>query len=245
MLKRSVKRLFHTFGYDITPARPPLPPDFTPAHAELWRTVSPFTMTSPSAVYVLADAVRHVVANEVPGAFVECGVWRGGSMMAIARTLMELGRADAELYLFDTFEGMVEPTELDVSRTGQTASEYQRRAGQDWATASLEQVQAAMRGVGYDASKVHFIKGRVEETIPTNAPDQIALLRLDTDWYESTKHELLHLYPRLQRGGVLIIDDYGYWQGCGRATDEFFTDNPPRPLLVRIDSDGRRVAIKP
>jgi O-methyltransferase len=95
---------------------------------------------------------------------------------------------------------MVEPSESDVSRNGVTAEEYERTVGHDWATASLEQVQAALRLVPYPASKIHFVKGRVEDTIPESAPDHIELLRLDTDWYESTKHELVHLYPRLARG---------------------------------------------
>jgi O-methyltransferase len=247
-LKAPIKRAFRALGYELHrwSPRPPtdVPPDFTDAEIELWRSVSPYTMTSPAAVYVLADAVRYVVANAIQGAFVECGVWRGGSMMVVARTLVDLGQTDADLYLFDTFEGMVEPSESDVSRSGVTAEEYERMVGPDWATASLEQAQAALRLVAYPASKIHFVKGRVEDTIPEGAPDHIALLRLDTDWYESTKHELVHLYPRLAPGGVLIIDDYAYWRGAGTATDEFFRELSVPPFLIRIDSDGRRVAIK-
>jgi O-methyltransferase len=248
-LRAPVKRMFRALGYEVhrLSSRSPtadLPADFTNAEIDLWRTVSPFTMTSPAAVYVLADAVRYLVANAIQGAFVECGVWRGGSMMVVAQTLIERGRTDADLYLFDTFEGMVEPTQVDVSRTGETAEEFERVAGKDWATASLEQVQTALRLVPYAASKIHFVKGRVEDTIPKRAPDHIALLRLDTDWYESTKHELFHLYPRLAPGGVLIIDDYAYWRGARTATDEFFRELGVHPFLVRIDSDGRRVAIK-
>jgi len=90
---------------------------------------------------------------------------------------------------------------------------------------------------------MHFIKGRVEETIPNAAPEQIALLRLDTDWYESTRHELIHLFPRLTHGGVLIIDDYGYWQGARKAVDEYIEENKLSILLARIDSTARMAVV--
>jgi O-methyltransferase len=114
-----------------------------------------------------------------------------------------------------------------------------------WARAPLDEVRDVMYALPYPQAQIHFVKGKVEETIPDQAPAQIALLRLDTDWYESTRHELVHLYPRLAPGGVLILDDYGWWRGAGRATDEYFQENGPAPLLVRIDHEGRRVAVKP
>jgi hypothetical protein len=206
-------------------------------------------MTSPEAVYVLAEAVRYIVSTDVPGAIVECGVWKGGSMMAVAKTLLDLGQNDIDLYLFDTFEGMTKPTEKDVHWTGQAADALLAREPNSqesilWAQASLDEVRDAMDRVCYPASKIHYAKGSVEDTIPDQAPDQIALLRLDTDWYESTKHELVQLYPRLAPGGVLILDDYGWWRGAGEATDEYFRENGPAPLLVRIDDGGVRVAVK-
>ena len=97
--------------------------------------------------------------------------------------------------------------------------------------------------IGYNTEKLHFIKGKVENTLPEYAPKQISLLRLDTDWYESTKHELTHLFPRLVSGGVLILDDYGYWAGAKKAVDEYFSQNKTQILLNRIDQTGR-IAIK-
>jgi hypothetical protein len=114
-----------------------------------------------------------------------------------------------------------------------------------WARASLADVQETMRKVPYPQERLHFVEGKVEETVPDHAPSEIALLRLDTDWYESTKHELIHLYPRLASGGILVIDDYGWWRGAGEATDEYFASHGPRPFLVRIDDEGRRFAVKP
>ena len=92
--------------------------------------------------------------------------------------------------------------------------------------------------------RVHLIKGMVEQTIPHDAPDQIALLRLDTDWYESTAHELKHLYPRLANRGIMIIDDYGHWQGARMAVDEFIQAQDFKPFLHRIDYTGRLI-VKP
>jgi predicted O-methyltransferase YrrM len=103
----------------------------------------------------------------------------------------------------------------------------------------MEDVAEALRTTGYDQRRVHLIKGKVEDTVPGAAPETIALLRLDTDWYESTRHELEHLFPRLSPGGVIIIDDYGHWQGARRATDEYLQQNRIRLLLNRIDYTAR------
>jgi O-methyltransferase len=245
-----VKRLLHGLGYEVTrtTGRSPWPLDFQQREIDLYEEVAPYTLTPATAIVALADAVRYVSTNRVPGAIVECGVWRGGSMRAVTRTLLDLGETDVDLYLFDTFEGMSEPTDKDVMWTGERADAVLARESKEsnfWARASLDEVREVMYALSYPKSKIHFIKGKVEDTIPEQAPDEIALLRLDTDWYESTKHELEHLYPRLVPGGVLILDDYGWWRGAGRATDEYFQENGSAPLLVRIDHEGRRVAVKP
>lgn len=205
--------------------------------------VKPFTMTSPERLFSLIQAVRYVVRAGVLGTFVECGVWRGGSMMAAALTLLLLGRRDVKLHLFDTYEGMTAPTAADVDITGAAAAERFTRArtqaGSSWCHASLEDVQANIASTGYELANVEFVKGRVEDTIPAAAPNAISILRLDTDWYESTRHELAHLFPRLAPGGVLIIDDYGHWQGSRRATDEYFESCGTSILLNRVDYTGR------
>lgn len=96
-----------------------------------------------------------------------------------------------------------------------------------------------MKSTAYPMENVHLVKGKVEDTIPKILPSQIALLRLDTDWYESTRHELIHLYPNLVKNGVLIIDDYGHWRGSKQATDEYFDGFAPKPFLQRVDYTGR------
>jgi O-methyltransferase len=226
---------------------PAFPLDFEEPDVELYRRVDQYTMTTPPRIYALARAVEYVAARGTPGAIVECGVWRGGSMMAAALTLLRLGVADRELYLYDTFSGMPPPTEEDTTRSGERAADLLASGDADsdiWAIASLDDVRAAVLGVGYPGERIHFVEGPVEETLPADAPDEIALLRLDTDWYSSTKHELVHLYPRLVRGGVLILDDYGYWQGARRAVDEYLAEQGEHLLLNRIDGTAR-IALKP
>ena len=163
-------------------------------------------------------------------------------MMAVAMTLLEHGDRSRALYLYDTFEGMPAPSGVDKSFDGISAEvlremEIKEKGG--WCHASLEDVRANMISTGYPKEKIHLIKGKVEETIPQTIPSKLALLRLDTDWYESTKHELRHLYPILDAKGILIIDDYGHWEGAKKAVDEYFAED--EVYLHRIDYTGRIV----
>ena len=212
----------------------------------IWERVAPFTMTSPERMQALVDSVRYLERHQIDGAFVECGVWRGGSMMAAALALS--GNTNRELYLFDTFDGLPPPGDLDVDFNGVSAAELTAndpsRVGPITAVAHLDEVRRNMTSTGYPDSQVHYIEGMVEDTIPELAPEQIALLRLDTDWYESTRHELLHLFPRVVSGGVLIVDDYGHWKGARQAVDDYLDATGIRLLLCRIDFTGR-IAVVP
>jgi len=222
------------------------PFDYDEPAKNIIRAVKPFTMTSPEKLNALIYAVRHVVRHEIPGDIVECGVWRGGSMLAVAKTLIEAGDTERDLHLYDTYEGMSEPTEHDRRQDGRSAAEMlgaAERSAPIWAYASLEDVQETMRTSGYPAERIHYYKGKVEDTIPADIPDRISVLRLDTDWYESTRHELTHLWPRLVPGGVLLIDDYGWWEGARRAVDEWLAETGAPVLLLRMDEG--RVAVKP
>ncbi|QHY95829.1 Demethyldecarbamoylnovobiocin O-methyltransferase [Streptomyces sp. S4.7] len=223
-----------------------LPADYDDEAKEIIRAVKPFTMTSPERLNAFILATRHVVRHNIPGDIVECGVWRGGSMQACARTLLALGETDRGLHLFDTFEGMPPPTAEDLRRDGKSAEDLLAAQGRDrpiWAVASLEDVQAGFGDVPYPGERVNYVQGLVEDTVPQQAPEQISILRLDTDWYASTKHELEFLYPRLVSGGVLLIDDYGYWQGSRQAVDEFLEKTGERLLMLRMDEG--RIAVKP
>jgi hypothetical protein len=230
------------------PKKDDLPGDFDAESKEIIRAVRPYTMTGNAKLFALIQAVRYIVRHDIPGDIVECGVWRGGSMQAAARTLIATGDTERELYLFDTFEGMPPPSDVDVRHDGRSAEELMAAAAAPaksmvWAMASLEDVRDGMAKVPYPPDRVHFIEGKVEDTIPAGAPERISILRLDTDWYESTRHELEYLYSRLSPGGVLILDDYGYWEGARQAVDEFLEETGERLLLTRMASG--RIAVKP
>ncbi|MFF1459951.1 TylF/MycF/NovP-related O-methyltransferase [Streptomyces sp. NPDC058330] len=225
---------------------PQLPADYDDEARDIIRAVKPYTMTSPERLNAFVLATRYIARHGIQGAVVECGVWRGGSMQACAKTLLSLGETDRDLYLFDTYEGMTPPTAEDLRRDGRSAQELLDAQGKDrpiWAVASLEDVREGFAGVPYPEERVHYVQGKVEDTVPGQAPEQIAILRLDTDWYASTAHELEHLYGRLVSGGVLLIDDYGYWQGSRQAVDEFLEKTGERLLLLRMDEG--RIAVKP
>lgn len=250
LVVRSLRWLLARVGLSVTRARRhgarTYPLDFDDALIALCERVAPFTLTSPERIAALRESVRHLVATDVPGALVECGVWRGGSAMVMAATLHELGAEDRDLYLFDTFTHMPLPGEHDVDVFGRHVGEYYDEASESEAFRylSLEAVKDAVASTGFPRERTHFVQGMVEDTIPSQAPERIALCRLDTDWYESTAHEMEHLYPRLSPGGVLIIDDYGHFQGSKKAVDEYLEANELQVLLHRIDFTGRLV-VKP
>lgn len=173
-------------------------------------------------------------------------------MAAAARTLVNLAEDSAiannslhrTLWLYDTFDGMSAPTSDDVDFLGQTAETLMQQQDREqatsvWCKSPLDDVRETMQATCYPKSQIRYIEGKVEETLPFHAPDQISILRLDTDWYESTKCELEVLFPRLSPGGILIVDDYGHWKGCRKAVDEYFKEHNISMLLNRIDYTGR------
>lgn len=213
------------------------------AFTELFRLARDFSMTGKDAMFALYQSVRYVVESDIPGAIVECGVWRGGSALLAALTLRKLG-AERPIYLYDTFEGMTRPSAADVDVEGGRASDYIAEYGDDgkWCYASVDEVRATFDSHGF-GSEVVLVAGDVADTLRTDvSAEQIAVLRLDTDWYESTKLEMELLYPKLSSGGVLIVDDYGHWRGSQQAVDEYFATRR-RPLLNRVNNQVR-LAIK-
>lgn len=221
---------------------------FSEQNKRIYDSVKQYTMTNPERIDALIESVRYLETSGLEGAFVECGVWKGGSVMAMALALKELKNESRDIYLYDTFSGMSQPSDVDISIHGEKASEKYLRTrisgnSSEWCMAPWDEVRKNIISMNYPEEKFHVIKGKVEDTIPYKMPKEIAMLRLDTDWYESTKHELIHLYPLLRPGGVLIIDDYGHWEGVKKATDEYFTENKVCIFLHRIDY-GARIAIK-
>lgn len=203
-----------------------------------------FTVTSIERMYALYKAVEYVVESEIPGDLVECGVWRGGSCMLMARTLMSLGDTSRKIYMYDTYSGMAEPSDDDVATDGARArviweAGVEKDESSEWCFSSPAEVKKNLASTGYPAENMVFVEGKVEDTIPGTAPERISILRLDTDWYESTLHELVHLYPLLENRGVLITDDYGYWEGCRKAVNEYFAENGVSMFLNRVDLNAR------
>ncbi|MFL5739004.1 MAG: TylF/MycF/NovP-related O-methyltransferase [Flavisolibacter sp.] len=250
MLRRFIRKQLNKQGFDIikTNKARQWPQDFDELHRSIIQKSEPFTMTSPERMFGLIEAVKYIQNNNIEGDIVECGVWKGGSMLAIAETLTRLNENNRKLFLYDTFEGMPPPSEADVSHMNQKAEDLlktneDKETNTVWAYSTLDTVKQTMMLSGYPEQKIQYVRGKVEETIPEVIPQKIALLRLDTDWYESTRHELIHLFPLLARGGVLIIDDYGYWKGARKAVDEYIASNHIRILLNRMDDTGR-IAIK-
>jgi O-methyltransferase len=227
----------------IRPSEVVVPTDADEKFKNTFYTAKPYTMTSLDRMYAAYNAMEYVENNKVEGAVVECGVWRGGSAMVMAMKLVEMGSNSREFYLYDTYEGMTEPTDKDVDFSGKISKvqwvKSQKNGVNEWCLASVEEVKHNMEKTKYPIEKFHFVKGKVEETIPAIMPERISILRLDTDWYESTKHEMEHLFPKLSVHGVLIIDDYGHWKGSRLAIDEYFTQHNIYPLLNRIDYSGR------
>lgn len=218
--------------------------DFSEFELEMIKYVHPFTMTTPERIKTLINSVEYLVRNEIERDFVECGVWRGGSSMVMAKVLLKENNV-RNLWLFDTFEGMSEPTELDVDPLGKKAKDRLQKedkfSSNVWAYSTLEEVQNNLNKTKYPKENLKYVKGKVEDTLIDNIPEKIGLLRLDTDWYESTKIELETLYPKVVKNGIIIIDDYGHWQGCKKAVDEFIKENNLKVFLNRIDYTGRLI----
>ncbi len=224
-------------------------PDARSVHLETIVATEKSTMTSPERVLALCEAVEHLSKRGIEGDIVECGVWRGGSSAAAALTLLRCQDTCRSLWLYDTFSGMTAPSAEDQdflgNDAGQLLQQHDRHDSQSvWCCSGLEEVRQTMQTTGYPAERIRFVQGPVEQTLPLTRPEKIALLRLDTDWYESTRCELEHLYPRLVPGGVLIIDDYGHWNGCRKAVDDYFSGQQIGMFLNRIDYTGR-LGIKP
>ncbi len=244
IVKRSIKSIIRSAGYRLTRYQPDrvLANEFP--EMEAWEKVAiettrPYTLTSIERQWALISALKYVHKKSIPGDIVECGVWKGGNLILAGLVGQKLG-SRWKIWGYDTYKGMSEPTELDKENyDGQPAEKEFTKLKRDgfnaWCYSPLEEVSSNIKRCGLDLSNYRFIKGKCEETLTRaeNVPDKVAILRLDTDWYESTKQELEVLFPRLEQHGVLIIDDYGHWSGAKKAVDEYFKNQPI--LLNRVD----------
>jgi O-methyltransferase len=212
------------------PFDPQMPVEVNEFERNIINECGKFSMTGCVRMWALIQSMKHVSYNKINGAFVECGVWRGGNL-ALMRRFSDYHKISRPIFGYDTFEGMTAATSVDVDLFGARASDLMRNTPKSENThnihayVGLQQVEKNLKSLNCHQG-IRLIKGKVEETliVPENLPSEISILRLDTDWYESTKMELEVLYPRLVRGGVLIIDDYGHFKGAQKAVDEYFAN---------------------
>jgi hypothetical protein len=224
-------------------------PELTPKEVDFLRQVfsSSITMTSFESLATLALACKYIVKSEIPGDFVEAGVWRGGSSI-VAKCFLTGVRT---FYLYDTYKGMTTPTVHDYrvgertnTRTFNHWQKHKRSTHNEWVFADLEEVKSNFRNFKLLDESCKFIEGNVLDTLKTdNVPQNISLLRLDTDFYDSTLCELQVLWPRLVKGGILILDDYGHWDGARRAVDEYFHEEEDF-FMIPIAGGGGRIIQK-
>jgi hypothetical protein len=206
-----------------------------------------------------ADAIKYILENKIEGAIVECGVNSGEFEYIWINELMRNNVYNRDIYLYDTFTGLVEPSEYDYTCKDAKFNQMDKNAVYDswksqiinekvnaWCYTPLEKVQQRLISTGYPQIKLHYVIGDVLDTLKNkmNIPDKIAILRLDTDWYESSKYELEQMYDNVVTGGVIIFDDYYYWYGQRKATDEFFLSRNINYDIVDIGNNQTAAIIK-
>jgi hypothetical protein len=244
MASRIINSMLRTVGLDPAKRRERRERivEMTAEEQNILAVASRYSMTGQLRQWSLLQAMEHVARKGIEGDIVECGVWKGGNLILCGLMAKKL-HLSKRIWGFDTFEGMSEPTAhdftLDKAAAAITKWRERRKSGfTDWTYSPYEEVERNFR-TEVGTADLRLVRGKVEDTLerPENIPGKIAILRLDTDWYESTRKELDVLYPRLQRGGVLIVDDYGHWAGAKKAVDEYFAGNPV--WLHRIDYSAR------
>ena len=207
---------------------------------EFLKIVKPYTMTSTERINELFNSLEHIRNNKIDGDFVECGVWKGGNILGIMEYLYYHNMTDRNVWLYDTYQGMTQPEDVDIDLKNQKASDILQNV---LCYSSLNEVKKNLSNSKFPISNIKYIIGDVCETldIQENIPNKISLLRLDTDWYKSTKKELEKLYPILSTNGVLIVDDYGHWEGSKKAVNEYFEKNNIKLDYKKIDYTGIKI----
>lgn len=211
------------FNYDLFPI------ETKEVDRELIQLVKPFSMSDNIRLVELINSVNYIIKNKIMGDYVECGVWKGANLVLMQKLLERNNIDNVKVYGYDTFEGMSKPSKYDYDLWGNKAEDLMKKTKKKegrgiWAFSSLETVKLNIENSVNYKENINLIKGMVENTLvlEENLPKKISILRLDTDFYESTKIELEILFPLLEKGGVLIIDDYGHFKGARKAVDEYF-----------------------
>lgn len=247
---RLFKSFFKKIGYDLSKLEKYSLdknfPELTTFEKKIFGDISEYTMTSPERIFALMKSIEFIRKKNVQGDFVECGVWRGGNLILFQKYI-EKFKLKKKIFAFDTFSGMTDPQTFDKTFDNKSAKELlnklnykeiNRKNNILIAECSKKDVYKNFQKFSKNNNLI-CIEGNVEKTLKNkkNLPKKISILRLDTDWYESTKIELEKLYPLLQKNGILIIDDYGYWKGARKAVDEYFLNK--NVVMFKIDFTGR------
>jgi O-methyltransferase len=264
-LKRTIKQLlqsaFSLFGLRVEKISIPhtkevIFDDETEANNNI-KIIRDYTMASYPCLVTLWQQAKYLELNQIEGDYVECGVWKGGSVALMALNNLYYSSKRRNLYLFDSFTNICEPDrEVDGEKAVKQALEWSKKGGVDGSLVPLDGFYDQFGGhgtksacqeiienkVGYTKERVHYFEGWFQETFPkyNNQIQKIALLRLDADWYASTKICMDYFYDKVVDGGIVIIDDYGTYEGCKKAIDEFFY-NKHKPLLNHISKHSRYI----
>ena len=180
-----------------------------------------FTMLSPRRRLQLVQSVEHCIKNNIEGDFVEIGVWRGGAIMIMLYKLLQMGVKDRHVHLYDTFTGMTEASVHDVCSADGSSAMNPSTFDSVKCESSFDLTFKNVESVGYPMEFIHFHKGDIRQVGLDDVPPKIALLRLDNDWFELYKFELPVFEPKVSTNGIVIIDDYNWWNGCKKAVDEY------------------------
>ena len=202
--------------------------------SELYEKIKDYTMCTIERFDNFCNAIE--TTRNLEGTIVECGVWKGGMICGASRFALN-NNINRNFYAFDSFIGFPEPTDKDiVAYTNKSALELENW-GMKRAPVQLESLNSLLECMELLNIPTHIItpvKGWFKDTVPFFT-DNIVILRLDGDWYESTKVCLENLYDKVVSGGIIILDDYGYWKGCKEATDEFLRERKVDVILNRTD----------
>ena len=250
-MKNFIKKIIKLFGYEIISKNDWLRKnenyiaEISANESAILNDIKEYTMTSIPSQWSLLQSIKHVIRNNVEGSFVECGIFRGGNIILMSK-LLEEHKVEKNIFAYDTFEGMPLPGKDDLDLRGNSSIDKflelknSEKEGSQWCYCNIKDVKNNIKKFNINYLKnINFIKGRVEETLLDikNLPKKISLLRLDTDFYSSTKIELNILFPLLEKNGILIVDDYGHFKGAKKSVDEFF--NEKKVWLHRVDYSTR------
>ena len=261
IIKEAIKNLLLNSGYKLSKIKSikrEIGYDFGEEALDVLKKIKSHTMVSKDALITLYQQVRHCQVNSIEGSYVECGVWKGGAVGVIASAIKNYQSFPREIQYFDIFDDICEPDPLidgdkaldDVFKYAQVKSEelsgelkpvkgiYDQFGGHG-TIKILEELIIKRLKYPRELLKIH--KGWFQDTIPKIEPyiGKIAILRLDGDWYSSTKVCLDYLYKHLSIGGFIIIDDYGCYEGCAKAVDEFRKINNINDFMITVNNETR------